>query len=305
MSSAKAPFAVPPNAQGVALRRLGLVGKYQGGGSFDGLQQVAELAMRHGAEVVLDADTAAHWPQAQWPSQPLSELARACDAVLVVGGDGTMLGAGRALAACGVPVIGINHGRLGFITDIALDDVAQTLVPMLQGAYETESRPLMQASVWRQDACVFEATTLNDVVVYRGGASGMVELTVHVGERFLARQRADGLIVASPTGSTAYALSAGGPILHPSIAGWVLVPIAPHTLSNRPIVLPASETVTIEVVAARDAHAHFDMQRLTSLQVGDRVCVQASQHALQLLHPQGWSYFDTLRRKLHWNEGVV
>jgi len=305
MPSAKTPSAPRPTQAGAALRRLGLVGKYQGGGSLEGLQQVIDLVRQQGAEVVLDADTAMHWPGANCPSQPLLELGGTCDAVLVLGGDGTMLGAGRELAACGVPVIGINHGRLGFMTDIALEDVAQTLVPMLQGAYETESRPLMHATVWRQDACIFEATTLNDVVVYRGGASGMVELTVQVGERFLARQRADGLIVASPTGSTAYALSAGGPILHPSIAGWVLVPIAPHMLSNRPILLPANETVTIEVVAARDAHAHFDMQRLTSLQVGDRVCVNASQHALQLLHPQGWSYFDTLRRKLHWNEGVV
>jgi NAD+ kinase len=144
---------------------------------------------------------------------------------------------------------------------------------------------------------------MNDVVVNRGATSGMVELRVEVDGRFVANQRADGLIIASPTGSTAYALSAGGPMLHPSIGGWVLVPIAPHTLSNRPIVLSDCGEVAIEIVAGRDASASFDQQSLASLLHGDRITVRRSQHQMRFLHPTGWSYFDTLRKKLHWNEG--
>jgi NAD+ kinase len=164
---------------------------------------------------------------------------------------------------------------------------------------------MMQARVMRDAHCVFKATAMNDVVVNRGATSGMVELRVEVDGRFVANQRADGLIIASPTGSTAYALSAGGPMLHPSIAGWVLVPIAPHTLSNRPIVLSDSGEVVIEIVAGRDASASFDQQSLATLLHGDRIAVRRSEHQMRFLHPKGWSYFDTLRRKLHWNEGVA
>jgi NAD+ kinase len=226
-----------------------------------------------------------------------------CDLGLVVGGDGTMLGVGRQLALHDVPLIGINQGRLGFITDIPLDQYATVLPPMLRGEYEEDQRTLMQAHVVRDGRSVFDALALNDVVVHRGTTSGMVELRVEVDGHFVANQRADGLIVASPTGSTAYALSSGGPMLHPSNPGWVLVPIAPHTLSNRPVVLPDGVEVTIEVVSGRDASANFDMQSLASLLHGDRVTVRRSQHKVRFLHPRGWTWFDTLRRKLHWQEG--
>ena len=155
----------------------------------------------------------------------------------------------------------------------------------------------------RGGECVFEALALNDVVVNRGSTSGMVELRVEVDGVFVSNQRADGLIVASPTGSTAYALSAGGPMLHPSIPGWVLVPIAPHTLSNRPIVLSDATEVAIEVAGGRDISANFDMQSLASLQHGDRILVRRSAHRVCFLHPRGWSYFATLRKKLGWYEG--
>ena len=216
-----------------------------------------------------------------------------------------MLGIGRQLAPFQVPLIGINQGRLGFITDIPFDGFAATLQPMLAGAYEEDYRSLMQARVMRDGRCVFDALAMNDVVVNRGATSGMVELRVEVDGHFVASQRADGLIIASPTGSTAYALSAGGPLLHPSLPGWVLVPIAPHTLSNRPIVLADAAEIAIEVVAGRDASANFDMQSLASLLHGDRIIVSRSQHRVRFLHPKGWSYFDTLRQKLHWNEGVA
>ena len=161
----------------------------------------------------------------------------------------------------------------------------------------------MHAQVMRDGRCVFDALAMNDVVVNRGAIAGMLELRVEVDGRFVANQRADGLIIASPTGSTAYAMSAGGPILHPSIAGWVMVPIAPHNLSNRPIVLSRTAQIAIEIVAGRDASANFDMQSLASL-LHRRPHLGAPLGArVRFLHPMGWSYFDTLRQKLHWNEG--
>jgi NAD+ kinase len=163
----------------------------------------------------------------------------------------------------------------------------------------------MQASVMRDGQCVFDALALNDVVINRGAGSGMVELRVEIDGTFVANQRADGLIIASPTGSTAYALSAGGPIMHPALGGWVIVPIAPHTLSNRPLALADTAQIAIKLVAGKEASANFDMQNLASLLVGDEILVSRSEHAVKFLHPRGWSYYDTLRAKLHWNEGTV
>jgi NAD+ kinase len=235
----------------------------------------------------------------------VAQIGAQCDLGLVVGGDGTMLGIGRQLAQFGVPLVGINQGRLGFITDLAFEEYQTTLAPILQGHYDEDPRWMMQAKVVRDGLCVFNATAMNDVVVNRGASAGMVELRVEIDGRFVANQRADGLIIASPTGSTAYSLSAGGPLLHPSIGGWILVPIAPHNLSNRPIVLSDQGEVAVEIVAGRDASANFDMQTLTSLLHGDRIIVRRSEHQVRFLHPVGWSYFDTLRKKLHWNEGLA
>ncbi|MFN0000054.1 MAG: NAD kinase, partial [Burkholderiaceae bacterium] len=255
--------------------------------------------------VVFERQTAANMGIPGYDALDVAAIGAQCDLGLVVGGDGTMLGIGRQLAPHGVPLIGINQGRLGFITDIPLDGFEATLAPMLRGEYEEDHRSLMHARVMRDDRCVLDALAMNDVVVNRGATSGMVELRVEVDGRFLAKQRADGLIIASPTGSTAYALSAGGPLLHPSIPGWVLVPIAPHTLSNRPIVLADAAQISIELVSGRDASANFDMQSIASLLHGDRIVVSRSEHQVRFLHPRGWSYFDTLRQKLHWNEGAV
>ena len=181
----------------------------------------------------------------------------------------------------------------------------EALAPLVAGDYEEEHRAMLEGEVWRDGARIFEGLSMNDVVVSRGATAGMVELRIDIDDEFVANLRADGLIIATPTGSTAYALSAGGPILHPGIAGWVLVPIASHTLSNRPIVLPDSGEVRISIVAGRDASANFDMQALASLQHGDQIRVRRSAHCVRFVHPRGWSYYATLRRKLRWYEGVV
>ena len=268
------------------------------------LEDVARFLARQGCQVVLERASARQVGAAGFPTADLADIGSQCDLGLVVGGDGTMLGIGRQLALHGVPLIGINQGRLGFITDIPLDQYAKVLPPMLAGEFVEDHRTLMHACVVRDGEVVFDALAMNDVVVNRGATSGMVELRIEVAGHFVANQRADGLIVASPTGSTAYALSAGGPLLHPANPGWVLVPIAPHTLSNRPIVLPDDVEIAIELVSGRDASANFDMQSLASLLHGDRITVRRSQHKVRFLHPKGWTYFDTLREKLHWNEGA-
>jgi len=287
-------------------RRVALIGKYQASAprAQDAvMDDIGAFLESRGCEVVVECAGAEAGDAGRYPALSVAQIGERCDLGLVVGGDGTMLGIGRQLARYGVPLIGINRGRLGFITDIPLDNYQATLTPMLAGEYEEDHRSLMHAQVIRDEEAVFDAFAMNDVVVNRGATSGMVELRVSVGGHFVANQRADGLIIASPTGSTAYALSAGGPLMHPAIPGWVLVPIAPHTLSNRPILLPDADEITIELVAGRDASANFDMQSLASLVHGDRVVVRRSDHRARFLHPKGWSYFDTLRKKLHWNEG--
>jgi NAD+ kinase len=286
-------------------KHVALVGKYNALGASAVLQDIAQFLHGCGCEVSLEAETAGNSNLPEYSVLTVSQIGEQCDLALVVGGDGTMLGIGRRLAPYGVPLIGVNQGRLGFITDIAFGGYQKPLASMLAGEFEEDHRSMMQGSVLRDGREVFNALAMNDVVVNRGASAGMVELRVEVNGRFVANQRADGLIIASPTGSTAYALSGGGPLLHPSIPGWVLVPIAPHNLSNRPIVLPDAAEVAIELVAGRDASANFDMQSLASMLIGDRVVVRRSQYQVRFLHPKGWSYFDTLREKLHWNEGLA
>ena len=293
-------------------RRVALVGKYQesaAGVVADSTREViADIAgflTGQGCDVALAERTARGTGLTQYDALDVAGIGNECDLAVVVGGDGTMLGISRQLARYGTPLIGINQGRLGFITDIPLEEYRQTLPAMLDGGYEEDHRSLMRGKVMRGGDCVYEAYAMNDVVVNRGAVASMVELRVEVNGHFVANHRADGIIVATPTGSTAYALSAGGPLLHPLVPAWTLVPIAPHTLSNRPIVVADPVEIAIEIVAGRDASASFDMQSIASLQHGDRVVVRRSDYRVRFLHPMGWSYFDTLRKKLHWNEGGV
>jgi len=285
-------------------RHAALVGKYQAEGIRGVLEAIAHFLVRQGLEVSMERQTALNTGLTDFGALTPDELGRECDLAVVVGGDGTMLGIARQLSRHGTPLVGINQGRLGFITDVNVGQYEQALAPMIAGDYEEERRTMLEGGVWRDAQQIFEGFAMNDVVVSRGASSSMVELKVDIGPEFVANFRSDGLIIGSPTGSTAYALSAGGPILHPAIGGWVLVPIAPHDLSNRPIVLPDTVEIGIEIVAGRDASVSFDMQSLASLLHGDRVVVRRSVHQVRFLHPRGWSYYATLRRKLHWNSGV-
>ncbi|AMP16845.1 ATP-NAD kinase family protein [Collimonas pratensis] len=285
-----------------APKTIAIVGKYFAAGISESLTEIVDFLQGRGHHVVLEAETAQNVALPGIAAMTPEQIGEQADAAIIVGGDGTMLGIARQLAPYDVPLIGINQGRLGFITDISLERMLPVLGEMLDGQVESERRSLLQSAVMRDGQQIFSALAFNDVVVTRGAGSGMAELMVEVDGRFMYNQRSDGLIVATPTGSTAYALSAGGPLLHPSLGGIVLVPIAPHALSNRPIVIPDSSEIVIEIVNGRDMSANFDMQSLASLQHGDRILIRRSEHTITFLHPAGWSYYATLRQKLHWNE---
>ncbi len=287
----------------MGFQHVALVGKYKSPQVREALRDVAVFMQTQGLQVSLESETAISTGLTEFAALTVAEIGAQCDLALAVGGDGTMLGIGRQLAEHRIPLMGVNQGRLGFITDVALADFRELLAPMLQGEFAEDRRALIDARVMRRGKEVFAATAMNDVVVNRGATSGMVELRTEVDGCLLANQRADGLIIATPTGSTAYSLSAGGPLLNPSVGAFVLVPIAPHTLSNRPIVLADDVEISVEVIDGRGVSANFDMQSLAELEHGDRVVVRRSEHSVRFLHPKGWSYYDTLRRKLHWNEG--
>ncbi len=313
---------ISPMEKTARFKHVGLIGKYLQNSADTALQptqaasgmvsghvlcKIARCLQDYGCTVALEAQSArGAGLEAQYPALSMEEIASQCDLAVVVGGDGTMLSAARQLAAAQLPLIGINQGRLGFMTDIALEKMQTVLPDMLCGAYTEDFRYLIQAQVLRQGAVVHEAMALNDVVINRGNTSGMLELRLEVDGHFVCNQRADGLIVATSTGSTAYALSAGGALMHPSVASWILVPIAPHTLSNRPIVISENSEIVLEPVAHwRGASVSFDMQSFSELRQGDRVLVRRAPHQARFLHPLHWNYFDTLREKLHWNKGSI
>jgi NAD+ kinase len=283
-------------------KKIALVGKYNAAGITKSLVELAQYLSQAGYDVALEADTAEHLPTTALAVMSADEIGAQADAAIVIGGDGTMLGIARQLAPYDIPLIGINQGRLGFITDIPLDQMIASVTAILDGQCKSERRTLIEGVVVRDGQSIYSGMAFNDIVVARGTGAGMVELRVDVDQQFMYNQRSDGLIVSTPTGSTAYSLSAGGPLLHPSLNGIIMVPIAPHALSNRPIVLPDSSEISIEIVAGRDISVNFDMQTFTTLAHGDRIIVKRSAHSITFLHPTDWNYYHTLREKLHWNE---
>lgn len=281
---------------------IALVVRHNTAGIEEPVGRIQAFLRQAGYRVVFEEDTAAHLALAGIEPMSVAQIGEQAKAAVVVGGDGTMLGIARQLARYETPLIGINLGRLGFITDIPMDNMLPALGDVLEGRGRTEERTLLEAKVMRDGQQIYCSMAVNDVVVARGTGAGMVELKLIVDGEFMYNQRSDGLIVSTPTGSTAYALSAGGPLLHPSLQGIVLVPIAPHALSNRPIVVPDTSEIVVELVSGRDISVNFDMQTFTSLQHGDRIVISRSPHTVTFLHPHGWSYYHTLREKLHWNE---
>ncbi len=231
------------------------------------------------------------------------ELTEQCDLIVVVGGDGSMLNAGRLLAQTQVPVLGINRGSLGFLTDIEPSKLDEKVDQILNQRYRRADRFLLNCEVFRDNKKLGESTALNDVVLFPGEISRMIEFEVYVDDQFLYTQRSDGLIVSTPTGSTAYSLSAGGPILHPKLDALVLVPICPHTLSSRPIVINGSSKVDIIVSKLNQDSLQISCDGQVQLPVkpGDVISIEKAENSLQLLHPEDYDYYHILRTKLGWS----
>jgi NAD+ kinase len=284
-----------------SFKTVALIGKYKSPEIVEPLLKLAKFLEGRGVRVLIDRLTASHIADCPYPVLQLEELGRQADLAIVIGGDGTMLNIARTFAPFDVALIGINQGRLGFLTDISIDTMYETIGTILDGEYVAEDRMLLKAEVHRDAKCALEVLAFNDVALGKGVMGSMIEFEVRIDGQFIYTQRSDGLIVATPTGSTAYALSSGGPIIHPSLSVMALVPVCPHTLSNRPIVISSECTVEIVIRSADDARAHFDSHSHFELRAADRIVVRRCPHSISLLHPVGHSYYGMLREKLNWN----
>jgi NAD+ kinase len=282
-------------------KTIALIGKYKSPEVAGPLLELARYLKSRKISVLIDTLTASQVGKTPYPALELAELGERAELAIVIGGDGTMLNIARTLAPHDVALVGVNQGRLGFLTDISVENMIATIGAILEGKFVAEDRMLLEGHVFRGEERIFDALAFNDVVVSKGVQGSMLELEVRIDGQFIYSQRADGLIVATPTGSTAYALSSGGPIVHPSLSVMALVPVSPHTLSNRPIVVSSACTVEIVVRHNPEPRAHFDSHSHCELSEGDRVIVRRYPRTISLLHPAGHSYYSMLREKLNWN----
>ena len=285
-----------------AFRRVALVGK-QTPEIAQSLRALRDLLRQRGCEVMLERDTAAGVGE-NGSVAGYDEIGRSADLAIVVGGDGTMLAAARNLAHHKVPLAGINQGRLGFMTDIALSEMSESVGAILEGRHTIEDRALIGAEILREGRTLMRTVALNEAVVTKGSQARLIEFKLTIDGEYVYQLRADGVIVATPTGSTAYALSAQGPILQPTVRAFALVPLNPHVLSARPVSVSDASVIEITLVHALDARAHFDGFALTDLQDGDRLVLRRSADAIRFVHPPGYSYFTMLREKLRWSNAV-
>ena len=289
-----------------AFRRVALIGK-QTPEIAQSLRALRDFLRGRGCEVMLERDTAASVGEngaAGCNAAGYDEIGRGADLAIVVGGDGTMLAAARNLAHHKVPLAGINQGRLGFMTDIALSEMSDSVGAILDGRHTIEERALIEAEILRGGKSLLRTVALNEAVVTKGSQARLIEFKLSIDGEYVYRLRADGVIVATPTGSTAYALSAQGPILQPTVRAFALVPLNPHVLSARPVSVSDSSVIEIELLHAVDARAHFDGFALTDLQDGDRLVLRRSADSIRFVHPPGYSYFTMLREKLRWSNAV-
>lgn len=295
------------------LKTVALIGRQESPEVVDSIVALLAYFQSRGVGVLVETETAIEVGQvsgnAAMASAECADFARIgseVDVAIVVGGDGTLLHAARQLAKFDIPLVGINQGRLGFMTDIARSGMIEAMDLLMEGKFTLENRLLLDTEVifggasaqWQPLANL----AFNDVVIDKGATGRMIEFELRVDDEFIYSARADGLIICTPTGSTAYALSANGPILHPKLGGIALVPLCPHALSNRPITLPDTARIEVRLVQGANARAHFDGQETVDLMPGDGVRLVKSPHRIKLLHPPSYSYFAMLRQKLQWSE---
>lgn len=283
-------------------KQVGLVAKSGDPRVSEILTDLAALLTERGIDLVLEDRVAEEMPA--WPhaTSDLTAIADQVDLIIVVGGDGTMLKAARSLAARPVPLVGINLGRLGFLTDIAAGEALRDVGTILDGRFSRDQRRMLHARVLEDERVIAEDLALNDVVIQKADGGRMIEFETWVDDHFVSLHRADGMIAATATGSTAYALSCGGPILHPDVDSLALVPICPHTLSDRPLVIPGSSQVrfVLRGDSAGAAQINWDGQQTCHIDKHQHVSLRRSERITTLLHPPGHDYFALLRSKLHW-----
>jgi NAD+ kinase len=266
-------------------RRIALIGKLRSPEIDASLRELRAFLARRGCQVLDEGETRA-------------------DLAIVIGGDGTMLSAARELVRHRVPLVGINQGRLGFMTDIGHQDMQRGVGAILDGNHTIEERSLLDCEIRRDVASLLRTIALNEAVIGKGAQGRLIEFELSVDGEFVYTLRADGMIVSTPTGSTAYALSAQGPILHPAVPALTLVPLNPHTLSARPVSVSDRSVIEIVIVHALDARAHFDGLALADMAEGDRLALRRSADVVRFVHPPGYRYFATLREKLGWSEAI-
>ena len=283
-----------------AFKSVALIGKFNASEMRGNVLAMAQFLAAQQVNVFIEHNTATHCGIEGYQCLNMDEIGSSVDLAVVLGGDGTMLTVARQLAASAIPLIGVNQGRVGFLTDVNSANMLDEMQKILLGEFSIEQRILLTATIMRGGKALSQGLAVNDVVVNKSGMSRLIELEVNVDGQFVHKQRSDGLILATPTGTTAYALSAGGPILHPTLDAITLVPICPHTLSNRPIAFNSSSKIEITLVHAEDAAVHLDGQLQIDLQVGDKVIVQRAEKTVNLLHPVGHSHYAMLRQKLNW-----
>lgn len=285
--------------------RIGIIGKPGDACIAATLNELYRFLLERGHSLAIAAPCAGLLHGASVSCQDLEQLAASSDLVIAVGGDGTFLTAARACAEFNTPVVGVNLGRLGFLVDISPDAITSRLEAILNGDYQTEQRPLLQAAIIRDEQIIHRQSAVNEVVVHRWVTPSMIEIVTRIDGKFLNNQRSDGLIIATPTGSTAYSLSAGGPILHPGLPALVLVPLNPHMLSNRPIVIDDKVEIEISFSQTKQIKALVtcDHLEIPDVRISDKIVINKAEKAINILHPEDHDFFHTLRSKLNWSGG--
>lgn len=283
-------------------KRIGLLGSLDVAEVKESLQKLESFLVSQGREVVYEEQAAKLVDWTVDKTLPIEEFAGAIDLGIVVGGDGSMLSAGRKMAANGIPLLGINRGRLGFLTDISPDEIEARVMPVLNGEYKQTRRFMLETTVTRNGQQIGTGTALNDIVLHPGMSVRMMTFELYVDGEFVYSQRSDGLIVATPTGSTAYALSAGGPLLFPELDAIVVVPLNPHTLSSRPIALHGDAKIELRVSSRNELHPLItcDGHNDFTTEPGDVITIQKHANDIQLIHPKDNNFYGVCRSKLGW-----